>query len=488
MLALTALAHDRSLPQSVVLSAIQAALEHAYKKDANGQEVRVDLDQESGNTVVRTIKIVVETVEDNDLDLFSIKESEAIILPPVPDPPSFRDFYAFEQHVRSARKLRGLDMHPDWFKIPIFYFSNPVALYGDKAEIPYPRGTDELDFELEFAIIIANGGSNISIDNAKNFMNDYYNFKREVNGKYYLDYLKVREEVDKDGGTYFRLWFPDRIETIYSKDDRSDPTTIDTADNLIGKIPAVILYNSKSHKRGIGQSDLQDIADLQKAIYNEYSEMEQLIRLTNHPSLVKTPSVNASAGPGAIIEMPEEIETNLKPYLLQPKASNLNSIMQSIENKVNSINRIAHIGAVRTTKTQVSSGIALQTEFELLNARLSEKADNLQIAEEQIFRLYALFQNATFDGEINYPDSFNIRDYASDLVYFQQAKSMNIGSPTIAKQVDKEIATLFSSFPLLICAATELILSSENPNILVVKSCTDNVFSELVSWFIISKF
>ena len=46
--------------------------------------------------------------------------------------------------------------------------------------------------------------------------------------------------------------------------------------------------------------------------------MEQLIRLTNHPSLVKTPSVNASAGAGAVIEMPDELEPNLKPYLLQP--------------------------------------------------------------------------------------------------------------------------------------------------------------------------
>ena len=46
----------------------------------------------------------------------------------MPDPRSFRDFYAFEQHVRSARKLRGLDMHPDWFNIPIFYlpyFAHP---------------------------------------------------------------------------------------------------------------------------------------------------------------------------------------------------------------------------------------------------------------------------------------------------------------------------------------------------------------------------
>ena len=195
-----------------------------------------------------------------------------------------------------------------------------------------------------------------------------WNFKREVNGKYYLDYLKIREEVDKDGGTYFRLWFPDRIETIYAKDDRSDPTTIDTADNQIGRIPAVILYNSKSHKKGLGISDLADIADLQKSIYNEFSEIEQLIRLTNHPSLVKTPSVNASAGAGAVIEMPEEMEPNLKPYLLQPSGQNLQGLMQSINHKVESINRIAHTGAVRTTKQAVSSGIALQTEFELLNA------------------------------------------------------------------------------------------------------------------------
>jgi hypothetical protein len=266
-----------------------------------------------------------------------------------------------------------------------------------------------------------------------------WNFERQPNGKYELNYLKIREEVDRENGTYMRVWYPDRIDTLYMP-EREEPRIIDTVDNQIGKIPAVILYNSKSHKRGIGQSDLTDIADLQKSIYNEYSEMEQLIRLTNHPSLVKTPSVNASAGAGAVIEMPDELEPNLKPYLLQPSGSSLSSIMDSIESKVSSINRIAHIGAVRTTKSGISSGVALQTEFELLNARLSEKADNLEIAEEQLFRLYSMFQDTDFDGEINYPDSFNIRDYATDLIFYQQAKSINVQSPTLNKEIDKEIA------------------------------------------------
>jgi hypothetical protein len=298
----------------------------------------------------------------------------------------------------------------------------------DKPNITTNTRAEELDQDIR---------PYLSIVTPENVLD--WNFERQVNGKYELNYLKIREEVDRNGGTYMRIWYPDRIDTIYME-EREEPRLIDSVPNMIGKIPAVILYNSKSHKRGIGQSDLTDIADLQKSIYNEYSEMEQLIRLTNHPSLVKTPSVNASAGAGAVIEMPDELEPNLKPYLLQPSGQNLQAIMESINNKVDSINRIAHTGAVRTQKTGITSGVALQTEFELLNARLSEKADNLQIAEEQLFRLYALFQDTTFDGEINYPDSFNIRDYASDLMYFQQAKALDIGSSTFAKEVDKEIA------------------------------------------------
>ena len=346
-----------------------------------------------------------------------------------------RDFGNMQDEASLESFLKDADLEGNSFTTVMKQAQNYASIYGhcflilDKPPVQTNTKAEELDQDIR---------PYVSMVTPENVLD--WNFERQINGKYELNYLKIREEVDKSGGSYMRLWFPDRVDTIYVEDIGTEPTLIDTATNLIGKIPAVILYNAKSHKRGIGQSDLVDIADLQKAIYNEYSEIEQLIRLTNHPSLVKTNGVNASAGAGAVIEMPDEMEPNLKPYLLQPSGQNLTAIMESITKKVESINRIAHTGAVRTTKQQVSSGIALQTEFELLNARLSEKADNLQLAEEQIFKLYAEFQNTTFDGEINYPDSFNIRDYASDLVYFQQAKAMNIGSSTFSKEVDKEIA------------------------------------------------
>ena len=345
-----------------------------------------------------------------------------------------RDFADMQDEPSLDAFLKDADLDGNNLNTVIRQAQNYASIYGhcfmilDKPNITTSTKADELDQDIR---------PYVSILTPENVFD--WNFQRQANGKYELDYLKVREEVDRDGGQYFRLWYPDRIDTVYLPKN-SEPRLMDSAPNTIGKIPAVILYNAKSHKRGIGHSDLSDIADLQKSIYNEYSEMEQLIRLTNHPSLVKTPSVNASAGAGAVIEMPDELEPNLKPYLLQPSGQNLQSIMDSIKHKVDAINRIAHTGAVRSTKSGISSGVALQTEFELLNARLSEKADNLQLAEEQLFNLYALFQNTTFDGEINYPDSFNIRDYASDLMYFQQAKALNIGSPTFNKEVDKEIA------------------------------------------------
>ena len=85
--------------------------------------------------------------------------AEVELRPPVLRPPSVRDFYAFEQHVKTARGLRGLEMVPEWYEIPAFYFSNPAAIYGPEDEIPYPDGSQELDYELELAAVIGAGGA-----------------------------------------------------------------------------------------------------------------------------------------------------------------------------------------------------------------------------------------------------------------------------------------------------------------------------------------
>jgi fumarylacetoacetate (FAA) hydrolase len=80
------------------------------------------------------------------------------LLAPVLHPPSVRDFMAFEAHVANARRQRGAEVPKEWYEIPVFYFSNPAAIYGPGQDVPYPEGTSELDYELECAAVIGADG------------------------------------------------------------------------------------------------------------------------------------------------------------------------------------------------------------------------------------------------------------------------------------------------------------------------------------------
>jgi fumarylacetoacetate (FAA) hydrolase len=84
--------------------------------------------------------------------------ADVVLRPPVLRPPTVRDFYAFEQHVRTAREQRGSEVPAEWYEQPVFYFSNPSAIFGPEEEIPYPEPSEELDYELEVAAIIGDGG------------------------------------------------------------------------------------------------------------------------------------------------------------------------------------------------------------------------------------------------------------------------------------------------------------------------------------------
>ena len=90
---------------------------------------------------------------DPDDDL-ALDESDLVFGPPVLRPPSFRDFYAFEQHVATMWNRRGSDIPEAWYRLPIFYFSNVSELRGPDEPVWAPRGSTELDFELEIGAIV----------------------------------------------------------------------------------------------------------------------------------------------------------------------------------------------------------------------------------------------------------------------------------------------------------------------------------------------
>jgi len=272
-----------------------------------------------------------------------------------------------------------------------------------------------------------------------------WKWERMPSGRYELVYLKVREslikESDNETEETVREWTKDFIR-LYQVSNKSESKVIDEMENPLGMIPAVFVPSQRSVVRGIGISDLTDISTMQKAIYQENSEIEQLIRISNHPTLVKTIATDASAGAGSLVNMPDDIDPSLVPFMLQPSGSNLDAIRASITDKVNAINRMAHMGAIRGTEAVTTSGIALQTEFQLLNARLAEKADLLELAEEQLWALFCRWQEVKPDVVVSYPDSFDIRDYPKELEFLQSVKAAGVRSRTLQSEVDKQIADL----------------------------------------------
>jgi hypothetical protein len=208
----------------------------------------------------------------------------------------------------------------------------------------------------------------------------------------------------------------------------------------------VIAYNLRSSVRGIGISDITDIADSQRMLYNINSEIEQSIRIDSHPSLVKTPETQAGIGAGSIIQMPDNLDPGLKPYILDYNGAELSAMLEVKRNIVEAIDKMANTGAIRATESRTLSGVAMQTEFQLLNARLSAKADSLELAEEQIWSMFAHYMGMTWDGSIDYPGSFNIRDTEKEFQQLQIAKTAAT-DPAVFAVIDQHLLVALGEDP-----------------------------------------
>lgn len=95
---------------------------------------------------------------------------------PIDRPNTLRDFYAFEQHVKTAMANRGREVPKEWYDIPVFYFSNPGTVLGPEQPVSPPKRSQALDYELEVACVIGKNGRYISPDQAERYILGYVLF------------------------------------------------------------------------------------------------------------------------------------------------------------------------------------------------------------------------------------------------------------------------------------------------------------------------
>jgi fumarylacetoacetate (FAA) hydrolase len=93
--------------------------------------------------------------------------------PPILRPPSLRDFYAFEGHVRTMWERRGDEVPETWYRLPIFYFSNVSEIRGPDEPVWAPAASSELDYELEVAALVDTPARDLPADRAEEAIGGY---------------------------------------------------------------------------------------------------------------------------------------------------------------------------------------------------------------------------------------------------------------------------------------------------------------------------
>ena len=194
---------------------VQEQLYNLAALDANfPSDILAFLDE--GETAMQSLQTRIQQLINGDIK--ALPENDFHLLAPVPHPRSCRDGYAFRQHVAAARRNRGVEMIKEFDQYPIFYFTNHQAIQGPGDIYCMPDHFEQLDFELEVAIVIGKAGKNIQAKDADAYiagftiMNDLSARKLQMEEML----LNLGPAKGKDFSTVIGPWLvtPDELKTF----------------------------------------------------------------------------------------------------------------------------------------------------------------------------------------------------------------------------------------------------------------------------------
>jgi len=108
-----------------------------------------------------------------DGEVVVYERSQVRLTAPLTNPPSLRDFIAFEDHIAATSKKRGQPIPPEWYKAPVYYKGNHRTIIGPDQALSWPLNTTKLDYELELACVIGRKGSDVSERDALDYIAGY---------------------------------------------------------------------------------------------------------------------------------------------------------------------------------------------------------------------------------------------------------------------------------------------------------------------------
>jgi len=265
-----------------------------------------------------------------------------------------------------------------------------------------------------------------TLENIINMIFDY------STGRPILDMIVLHEDFSE--GAYEHYVIYTRTEFFrFKKKARGQPVFISQGDHNLGTVPFVFHKNKDGMLEDSGASDVIDIAELNKRVYQFDSAAMEIIENTAFPFL-EVPRLPNVGGDSGDVEIGT---TNVLEYepdgsagggghrYVEPSGQSLDSILQWRNQTLEDIRYHSKIGGTDSTKTggNAESGISLELRFQQLNAVLSEKAEAMENTEMAIFNLLALWNGMDYAGSIEYTRRFGVRDLGMELDTIMKADS-----------------------------------------------------------------
>ena len=263
---------------------------------------------------------------------------------------------------------------------------------------------------------------------------------------------RTRDDEDPINGsgdvvTNYRLWEVGRWRLF---NDRSE--MIEWGETGLNVVPIVVVDNEYRDIYS-GQSLLNDIAYIDRAIFNNWSRLDVIVNDQTFSQLI----FPIEAAPAEILDDEATrkkfltLATNrmllysnaagVAPSYISPDASQADFILRLIESQVKRLYGMWGMAGETATEVTRQSGVSKAFDFDKLNKLLATKADNLEQAEREIcliFNKWLGVGDEAVDG-INYPDEFDVKSLADEIAQAQELAMLDI-SETFMKEIKKSIA------------------------------------------------
>jgi hypothetical protein len=261
----------------------------------------------------------------------------------------------------------------------------------------------------------------------------------------------------------YRLWTKNdwTLFEVVKKGRKEEVTIVDSKVHGLGIVPVVLIDNVISDRKYDSPALIDDIAYLDRAVANYLSNIDAIIQDQTYSQLAM-PAQGVLPGEKAydkLIEMGTKRiflfdgEAGQVPFYLSPDVKQAELILSVINKIINEIYHTVGLAGERTKQDNAigidnSSGVAKAYDFEKVNALLSAKAHSLEVAENKIASIVALWNGETITPEklVCYPDDFDTRGLYDE---FEIAgKLMLVGAPDEVRR-EQMISLVDKLFPQL---------------------------------------